>query len=189
MYSDSQALADNLSQYFKVSIITSLNQVKRTGWYSGGAITEVTPYVAGGWNVINATVQTDGAARISVFNNRSYILEVFRDADGAYTFVPIATKSDIAALFTATVSGGIYNDACYVPDGDTIAERTRLFRVLAGTTKNMPSGCSYGVRTIKKYENSRWIVEIEELSPVPGRIWSNVYIDGSYQGWKSITPV
>lgn len=32
------------------------------------------------------------------------------------------------------------------------------------------------------------LVEIHELYPVSGRIWSNFYNNGTWNGWRTITP-
>ena len=81
---------NNLSNRFKVEIITDLNQITKTGWYSGGNIAQIKQYIPGGWNIINATVQDDKSARISVFNKQGLVLEVNRDSDNSYTYFPLA---------------------------------------------------------------------------------------------------
>jgi hypothetical protein len=89
---------NNLSNRFKVEIITDLNQITKTGWYSGGNIAQIKQYIPGGWNIINATVQDDKSARISVFNKQGLVLEVNRDSDNSYTYFPLALKSDLTDI-------------------------------------------------------------------------------------------
>ena len=89
---------NNLSNRFEVEIITDLNQITKTGWYSGGNIAQINQYILGGWNIINAAVQSDNSARISVFNKRGLVLEVNRDGDGSYTYFPLALKSDLTDI-------------------------------------------------------------------------------------------
>ena len=63
------------------------------------------------------------------------------------------------------------------------------FRVHKDHTKNMPDGCSFGVRTCQNYDGNNVIVKIEEFYPVPGRIWLRKYVIGTgWDAWKSITP-
>lgn len=88
---------NNLSNSFKIEIITDLNQITKTGWYSGGNIDQINQYILGGWNIINATVQSDNSARISVFNKRGLVLEINRDFSSSYTYFPLALKSDLSS--------------------------------------------------------------------------------------------
>lgn len=83
-----------MSNSFEIVNITDLNQITKTGWYSGGNITQINQYILGGWNIINATVQSDKSARISVFNKRGLVLEINRDGSSSYTYFPLALKSD-----------------------------------------------------------------------------------------------
>lgn len=86
-----------MSNSFEIVNITDLNQITKTGWYSGGNITQINQYILGGWNIINATVQSDKAARISVFNKRGLVLEINRDGSNSYTYFPVALKSDLSS--------------------------------------------------------------------------------------------
>lgn len=88
---------NNLSNSFEIVNITDLNQITKTGWYSGGDITQINQYIRGGWNIINATVQSDKSARISVFNKRGLVLEINRDGNSSYTYFPVALKSDLSS--------------------------------------------------------------------------------------------
>lgn len=99
-------LYSDMRQKFEVGVITSLDQITKTGWYSCGAIAELSPYMSGGWNIINATVQTDGAARISVLNKYGANIEVYKDADGTYKFFPLVIKSDLET--SGICLGGIH---------------------------------------------------------------------------------
>lgn len=97
---NSGAISDvnnNLSNRFKVEMITDLNQITKTGWYSGGNIAQINQYMTGGWNIINAAVQPDDSARISVFNKQGLVLEVNRDGSSSYTYFPLALKSDLSS--------------------------------------------------------------------------------------------
>lgn len=100
---------NNLSNRFKVEIITDLNQITKTGWYSGGNIAQIKQYIPGGWNIINATVQDDKSARISVFNKQGLVLEVNRDSDNSYTYFPLALKSDLNAvlMYRGVITGDL----------------------------------------------------------------------------------
>ena len=106
---DIAATNNNLSNRFKVEIITDLNQITKTGWYSGGNIAQIKQYIPGGWNIINATVQDDKSARISVFNKQGLVLEVNRDSDNSYTYFPLALKSDLNAvlMYRGVITGDL----------------------------------------------------------------------------------
>lgn len=95
---------NNLSNRFKVEIITDLNQITKTGWYSGGNITQINQYMSGGWNIINAAVQPDDSARISVFNKQGLVLEVNRDGSSSYTYFPLALKSDLSSFLDVSTT-------------------------------------------------------------------------------------
>lgn len=46
-----------------------------------------------------------------------------------------------------------------------------------------------GLRIVYRRNNVHALIEIHEMYPIYGRIWSNFYnSDQSWQGWKSITP-
>lgn len=45
-----------------------------------------------------------------------------------------------------------------------------------------------GYRIVMKRNSIHILVEIHELYPVPGRIWSNFYNNGTWNGWRTITP-
>ena len=94
---------NNLSNSFKVEIITDLNQITKTGWYSGGNIDQIKQYIPGGWNIINAAVQDDKSARISVFNKQGLVLEVNRNSDNSYTYFPLALKSDLYPSYNRSI--------------------------------------------------------------------------------------
>lgn len=94
---------NNLSKSFKVEIITDLNQITKTGWYSGGNIDQIKQYIPGGWNIINAAVQDDKSARISVFNKQGLVLEVNRNSDNSYTYFPLALKSDLYPSYNRSI--------------------------------------------------------------------------------------
>lgn len=100
---------NNLSNRFEVVKITDLNQITKTGWYSGGNIAQINKYMSGGWNIINATVQSDNAARISVFNKGGLMLEVSRDTDSSYTYFPVALKSDLntVLMYRGVITGDL----------------------------------------------------------------------------------
>lgn len=100
---------NNLSNRFEVVKITDLKQITKTGWYSGGNIAQINKYMSGGWNIINATVQSDNAARISVFNKDGLMLEVSRDTDSSYTYFPVALKSDLntVLMYRGVITGDL----------------------------------------------------------------------------------
>lgn len=45
-----------------------------------------------------------------------------------------------------------------------------------------------GYRIVMKRNSIHILVEIHELYPVSGRIWSNFYNNGTWNGWRTITP-
>lgn len=95
-----------MSNRFKVETITDLNQITKTGWYSGGNIAQINQYMTGGWNIINAAVQSDNSARISVFNKQGLVLDVNRDGSSSYTYFPLALKSDLIGRFIYVAGDG-----------------------------------------------------------------------------------
>ena len=88
---------NNLSQKFAAKDISngSLNQITTTGFYFGSNITEVTPYIKSHkWCLINAYVSGNSAS-IFVIAGDAMALSIYRNGDGAYSYYPIATKSDL----------------------------------------------------------------------------------------------
>ena len=88
---------NNLSQKFAAKDISngSLNQITTTGFYIGSNITEVTPYIKSHkWCLINAYVSGNSAS-IFVIAGDAMALSIYRNGDGAYSYYPIATKSDL----------------------------------------------------------------------------------------------
>ena len=88
---------NNLSQKFSAKDISngSLNQITTTGFYFGSNITEVTPYIKSHkWCLINAYVSGNSAS-IFVIAGDAMALSIYRNGDGAYSYYPIATKSDL----------------------------------------------------------------------------------------------
>lgn len=130
---------NNLSNRFEVEIITDLNQITKTGWYSGGNIAQINQYILGGWNIINAAVQSDNSARISVFNKRGLVLEVTRDSDGSYTYFPLALKSDLSNVSNKLMLDGMKTLSVKWTNSDTLefyVDNTRVFGILAKWSEN-----------------------------------------------------
>ena len=56
-------------------------------------------------------------------------------------------------------------------------------------TDEMSGKAWIGIRYVFRRNNLHVLIEIHEMYPVHGRIWSNFYnSDLRWQGWKSITP-
>ena len=94
---DISTVNNNLSQKFAAKDISngSLNQITTTGFYFGSNITEVTPYIKSHkWCLINAYVSGNSAS-IFVIAGDAMALSIYRNGDGAYSYYPIATKSDL----------------------------------------------------------------------------------------------
>lgn len=56
---------------------------------------------------------------------------------------------------------------------------------------NSPLGTSatlLGIRRVAILSSTRCAVTIQEFYPVAGRLWTNFYNNGTWTGWKSITP-
>lgn len=54
---------------------------------------------------------------------------------------------------------------------------------------SLPTDKSFvGLRSVYWRSGSNIMVEIHEMWPVTGRIWTDFYNSGTWTGWKSITP-
>lgn len=69
---------------------------------------------------------------------------------------------------------------------DHDSNRTRL--VLNPATGSPVSGTLLGVWRCYWYDNAHVFVKLEELHPIAGRVWTNFYNTGKWEGWKSVTP-
>ena len=87
------------------------------------------------------------------------------------------------------------NDFCLIGLKDRFSEfnRCHYFRQPNGTEfKACPSVLKaqefIGYREIYWYTPINIMVRLIEFYPIPGRIWTNFYNDGTWTGWKSIIP-
>ena len=176
-------VSDNLSDRFAVVNITNLNQITKTGWYSGGNITQINQYLHGGWNIINATVQSDKSARISVFNKKGLVLEINRDGDSSYTYFSVALKSDLTDAAT-------YNPMIVYDGSKTVAAFCQS--VKSGTTAVVYVSSNYDAKTTGMPDKGAYYITVYKSSIsgygffdaiAPEKHYSCTENNGKVSGW------
>lgn len=95
------------------------------------------------------------------------------------------------------VDGSSFNKnflAIYLPAHENMLNAANYFYKPAEDSewRNIPPAMSgklwLGYRTPQRMGATNELVVIMEHYPVAGRIWTNYYNSGTWQGWKSITP-
>ena len=73
--------------------------------------------------------------------------------------------------------------ACFYWDANTKSDFSNI-----PTALNSVTGSVIGEREVKYRTDKHILVQVTEMYPVQGRTHSNFYNNGSWSGWKSLTP-